>query len=76
MNFKVLKYLSLVSQIGIIMALPIFGSVFLGHWIDEKVGTNGPFLIIFILMGIYISFRNLFVMVLKKSDEGKKDLKK
>jgi ATP synthase protein I len=73
MNMKVLKYLALVSQIGIIMALPLFGSVFLGHWIDEKAGTNGIFLIIFILMGIYVSFRNMFVMILKKTDEGKKD---
>lgn len=73
MNFKVLKYLSLISQVGIIMALPIIGSIFLGHYVDQKAGTNGLFLIIFILMGVYISFRNLFVMVLKKSDEGKKD---
>lgn len=73
MNFKILKYLTLVSQIGIIMALPIIGSIFLGHFVDQKAGTNGLFLIIFILMGIYISFRNLFVMVLKKSDEDKKD---
>ncbi len=72
-DFKTLKYLSLISQVGLIMAIPIFGSVFLGHWIDTKVGTNGIFLIIFILMGIYIAFRNLFVIVLKKSDFGKKD---
>lgn len=55
------------------MALPIIGSIFLGHFVDQKAGTNGIFLLIFILMGIYIAFRNLFVMALKKTDQDKKD---
>lgn len=75
-DYKSLSYLGLITQIGLVMMIPIFGSVFLGHYIDTKVGTNGLFLIIFILMGIYIAFRNLFVTVLKKIDNGKKDSKR
>ncbi len=73
LNFKTLKYLSLLSQVGIVMAVPIFGGVFLGEWIDTKLGTQGIFLILFILMGIYVSFRNLYVTVFRKTDFGKKD---
>lgn len=74
-DYKTLKYLGLISQIGLNMAIPIFIGVFVGHWVDTKAGTNGLFLILFILMGIYISFRNLFTTVLKKIDNGKKDSK-
>jgi len=70
---KVMGYLSLVSQIGLIMAIPIFGSIFLGSWIDNKLEANGIILIIFILMGVYMSFRNLYTTVMKKIDSGKKD---
>ncbi len=76
MDFKVLGYLSLISQIGIVMALPIFGSIFVGNWLDKKFEANGLILIIFILMGVYMSFRNLFTIVMKKTNAGKKDTKR
>lgn len=75
-DYKSLSYLGLITQIGLVMMIPIFASIFLGHFIDTKVGTNGLFLIIFIIMGVYIAFRNLFVTVLKKIDNGKKDSKR
>lgn len=75
-DMKVIGYLTLVSQIGLNMAIPIFGSIFLGSWLDRKFDSNGIILIIFILMGVYMSFRNLFITVMKKIDSGKKDSKR
>lgn len=75
MDVKVLKYLSLVSQIGLIMSIPIFAGVFLGNLVDTKLGTNGIFLILFILMGVYIAFRNLYVTIMRRIDADQKDRK-
>ncbi len=76
MKYDYLKHLALVSQIGLLMAIPIFLCLFIGLWLDEKVGTNGLFLIIFLLLGVFAAFRNLFVTVLSKIDDGKKGKKK
>lgn len=73
MKFSYLKHLALVSQIGLLMAIPIFLCIFAGQWLDEKIGTNGVFLIIFMILGVLAAFRNLFVTVLNKVDSGKKD---
>lgn len=73
---KVLGYLTLVSQIGLNMAIPIFAMIFAGNWLDQKFEANGIILIIFILMGVYMSFRNLFTTVMRKLDNGKKDSKR
>jgi len=75
-DMKVVGYLTLVSQIGLNMAIPIFAMVFIGNWLDRKFETNGIILIIFILMGVYMSFRNLFTTVMRKLDHEKKDSKR
>jgi len=75
MDLKVFGYLALITQVGLNMAIPIFLSIFAGNWLDNKLGTHGLILIVFILMGVYMSFRNLFTIVLKKID-GKKDSKR
>lgn len=73
---SIIKSLSLVSQIGILMATPIFMCTLFGYWLDTKLGTQGLFLILFILVGVYAAFRNLFVTVLKMTDTEKKDKKR
>lgn len=46
-----------------------------GIWLDDKVGTNGVFVIVFLIVGVLAAFRNMFVIVLRKIDSGKKDQK-
>lgn len=75
MKYNYLKDLALVSQIGLLMAIPIFLCVFAGIWLDRHFGTDGVFLIIFILLGVLAAFRNLFTTVLGKIDGKKKDKK-
>lgn len=70
-----LKALALLSQVGLLMAIPIFLCVFVGIWLDEKMGTNGLFLVIFILLGVMAAFRNLFVTILRSFDGKGKDKK-
>jgi len=58
------------SSIGISMVVAIFGCLFLGVWLDRKLGT-GPYLtLIFLLMGIVAGFRNM-VLLIKRSLKDK-----
>ena len=51
------------SSIGIAMVLAIFGGLFLGTWLDRKLGT-GPYLTLLLLLtGIAAGFWNLYVLV-------------
>jgi ATP synthase protein I len=53
------------SSIGIAMVLAIFGCLFLGTWLDGKLGTGPYFTLLFLLIGIIAGFRNLYVLIRK-----------
>lgn len=53
------------SSIGITMVLAIFGCLFLGTWLDGKLGTEPYFTLLFLLIGIVAGFRNLYVLIKK-----------
>ncbi len=71
-DYKSLKNLALLSQVGVMMAVPIIGCVILGSYLDSKFGTQILFLIIFTLLGVGAAFRNLYILALKKNPDGKK----
>jgi F0F1-type ATP synthase assembly protein I len=54
------------------MLVPIFGGVLFGAFLDRFFGTSGIFLIIFVLLGVGSSFRNLYVLSMQKSREYQK----
>ena len=66
---SILQNLALISQVGIMMLVPIVGGVLLGAFIDGYLKTNGIFLIIFILLGVGSAFRNLYVLSKQKAKE-------
>jgi ATP synthase protein I len=51
------------SSIGIAMVLAVFGCLFLGNWVDRKLGTGPYFTLLFLLIGIAAGFRNLYVLI-------------
>jgi len=53
------------SSIGIAMVLAIFGCLFLGSWLDGKLGTGPYFTLLFLLIGIVAGFRNMYVLIRK-----------
>ncbi len=55
------------SSIGIAMVLAVFGCLFLGTWLDRKLGTGPYFTLLFLLIGIIAGFRNLYVLIRKYS---------
>ncbi|MCT4507604.1 MAG: AtpZ/AtpI family protein [Tepidibacter sp.] len=67
--FDAVVYLSLVSQIGIYMVVPILICSYLGSLIDRKFNTGPIFFIILILLGIGAGFINAYkiaISVIKK----------
>ena len=67
LDFDALKNLSLVSHIGIIMILPIIGGVYLGNYLDNRLGTGSVFLLVGIILGVITAFMNLFKIAIRKS---------
>ena len=65
----ILQNLALISQVGIMMLVPIISGVLLGAFLDRLAKTNGIFLIIFVLLGVGASFRNLYVLAMQKGRE-------
>ena len=55
-----LRNIALISQIGFSMIAPILIGVYIGQFIDKKVGTKGIFTIILIILGVGGGFVNLF----------------
>lgn len=51
------------SSIGISMVIAIFGCLFLGIWLDRKLGTDPYLTLLFLLMGIVAGFRNMYVLI-------------
>jgi ATP synthase protein I len=51
------------SSIGISMVIAIFGCLFLGVWLDRKLGTDPYLTLIFLLMGIVAGFRNMVLLI-------------
>lgn len=58
------------SSIGISMVIAIFGSLFLGVWLDRRWGTDPYLTLLFLLLGIVAGFRNLFILI-KRSFKDK-----
>ncbi len=64
-NISIFKNLALITHLGILMTLPIFGGVFLGNWIDKKLGTGNIFLLILVVIGVASGFVNVYKVVMK-----------
>ena len=66
---SILQNLALISQVGIMMLVPIFGGVLIGAFMDNYLKTSGIFLIIFVILGVGTAFRNLYMLSMQKSRE-------
>lgn len=62
---KILENVALVNHIGITMLVTIGGGIFLGKFIDDKIGTRGVFLGIFTILSVLAAFMNLYKLTTK-----------
>ena len=69
MNF--LKALTLISQVGITMIVPVIAGVWLGNYLDELLHTNLIFLLLGVILGVSAGFRNAYRLIMQQQDDGK-----
>jgi ATP synthase protein I len=51
------------SSLGIAMVIAIFGSLYIGLFIDRKFGTGNIFTSLFLIIGIIAGFRNFYIFI-------------
>lgn len=66
-----LKNLSLITQVGLSIVVPIILGVYLGGWLDKVFKKDMLFSIIFIILGAMAGFMNLLNLADDKKDKRK-----
>ena len=61
---------SLITQLGIIVLVCIFGCFFIVRFIDSKLNTDPIFMVIFLVLGVASAFNSVY-KVLRKYTKGK-----
>lgn len=67
------RAMSLVTQLGYTMIIPILVCTIVGNFIDDKTGKEPVFTIIFLLLGVAGAFRNLFYLTNKQIKKDTKE---
>ena len=65
---RLFRTLGHLSTIGLTMAVSIGLGALIGHYLDNRFGTEPWLLLVFIGFGIAAAFRNLYVMYNKIKD--------
>lgn len=62
MDKKLIRALSLVTQLAVSMLVPILLCLFIGIVLDRWLNTSPLFIIIFILLGVGGGFRSVYML--------------
>lgn len=65
---KILKTLSLISQLGLMIVITTFLGLFIGKGLDGFLSTKF-FTIVFLVLGILAGFKNAYGLLLKQIKE-------
>ena len=60
MYIEIAKMLSLISQVGLMILVPILGCTFIGKFLDTKLNTEPILMLVFILLGIGGAFVGVY----------------
>lgn len=66
------RMLTLITQFGINMLVPIFLCFFAGRFLDQKLGTS-YLMIVFFFVGALAGFRNIYIFARKMTDGTEDD---
>ena len=66
-DFSVFRNLALITQIGLSMALPVIFGVLAGRYLDRVAGTGNVLLMVFTIIGVLASFRNLYYIAYRST---------
>lgn len=68
-----LRMLTLITQFGINMLVPIFLCFFVGYYLDKKLGTS-YLMIIFFFVGALAGFRNIYIFARRMTKDDEEDV--
>lgn len=68
---EIAKNLSLITQLGLSIVVPIILGAYFGGWLDKVFKKDMLFSIIFIILGAGAGFMNLFNLVDNKPNKRK-----
>jgi len=67
-----LKYLAMISQVGILVIVPVGVMIFIGKVLDFYFNTGNMLVIILAVLGILAGLRNMYVIPLRLSEKALK----
>lgn len=68
---KSFVHMAYAGSVGFAFVLLIFGGLFVGNWLDRKMGTSYLFTILLFTVGIVAGFRNLYVLIKRSFPDEK-----
>lgn len=63
------QMISLVSQLGLSISLPIVGGAFLGHFLDYRFNLYPRMTLSLIFLGVFIAGSNIYFLVKKLEED-------
>lgn len=71
-DFIIYENLLYLSQIGILMIVPIFGGVVIGKWLDERFQTGGLLMLVMVILCTLSGFLNVYKFIQRQLKKGGK----
>jgi len=62
-DLKSVQYLVFLTQIGLNMALPIVGGVYVGAYLDQRFSTGSAFLILGTFLGVFSGIAGVYRLI-------------
>lgn len=62
---KAMKWMTLMSQVGITMVANIMIGLFIGKYLDQWLHTSPLFLLLFIFIGFFSGIKSVYLLIIK-----------
>jgi ATP synthase protein I len=62
-HLKAFQHILLLTQIGLNIALPVGGGVYIGAFLDKKLSTGSTFMVIGILLGVFSGIAGVYRLI-------------
>ena len=61
---KAMKWMTLMSQVGITMVANIMVGLFIGKYLDQCLHTSPLFLLLFIFIGFFSGIKSVYLLII------------
>ena len=62
---KAMKWMTLMSQVGITMGANSMVGLFIGKYLDQWLHTSPLFLLLFIFIGFFSGIKSVYLLIIK-----------